>query len=192
MHTQTLKIITQAVLPMKERAMTRAATSILDRIDQMLWDLEHLFQMDREKMAPYPSSMRCTRVQYMAQKAEHEFLGRITKGKKFARSFGEPDICERDEPGIKREVERAKEMAALAFEAYAVKLALKIGPNVVKASALSVGDDLWMSSQLKAFTEDQDFTVWNTKTIVNCSKLGKLFFQFPTRKGKSTFKVFEA
>ena len=76
-------------------------------------------------------------------------------------------------------------MAALAFEAYVVKLALKVGLNVVHASAFSLGDDLWHSSQLKAFTEDQAFTVWNTKTIVNCSKLGKLFFQFPTRKGKS-------
>lgn len=180
----TLEKVTEAILPMKEVAEEQAVKVISGRIEEMLHTLEKDFNWDRRAMSPYPSAMRLGRIEYMNKLSKYTLLSRITSAVGGpCRSFDDPDFCERDNEKIARVLTEARDMAAATFEAYAYKLATKIGTDVVSAVATSE-NDLWLNSTLSVYHEDGAFTVWNTKTIINCSVYGKLFLQWPTRKAK--------
>jgi hypothetical protein len=113
----------------------------------------------------------------------YRFIGTITRSRNTTRTMGEPDFCDSYPQGARAEVNNAAQQAKEAFEAYALKLASKAGA-IVKAEAHSLHNSLWADSDLVTHEADGRVQVWNTKTIVNCSKFGKLFFQFPTRVKK--------
>jgi hypothetical protein len=79
-------------------------------------------------------------------------------------------------------VQEARENAAFQYEAYVAKLNKKIGP--AKSASLT-GNHVWGYSFLTVVTESGETQIWKTQMIVNVSKLGKLFNQFPTRKVKA-------
>ena len=69
--------------------------------------------------------------------------------------------------------------AQAEVDAYIIKLALKIGKAVV---ALTVRGDLWNGSTLNVTCADGEAQTWHTRCILNCSCLGKVFNQWPTRR----------
>jgi hypothetical protein len=82
---------------------------------------------------------------------------------------------------VERFITRAKEDAAAQYDSYVQKLIGKIGE--VTAASLD-GDHVWGFSYLTVTLPNGKKEVWKTQMIVNISKLGKLFNQFPTRKMK--------
>ena len=80
-----------------------------------------------------------------------------------------------------RFIEAAKENAAAQYDAFVAKLNAKIGPVT---SAVLDGNHVWGYSNLTVVTEAGETQVWRTQTIINISKLGKVFNQYPTRRVK--------
>lgn len=81
----------------------------------------------------------------------------------------------------KRYVAMAKQGAEESYDAWIYKLVQKIGKPVVKAD---VSGDPWMGSVIRVETNDGEHQAWKTQQIINTSKLGKQFYQFPTRRMK--------
>jgi hypothetical protein len=76
-------------------------------------------------------------------------------------------------------VEEQAKIADASYEAWIFKLMSKIGKKVVDANMTG---NPWTGSSLSVETEDGENQIWNTQMILNTSKLGKLFNQFPTRR----------
>ena len=76
----------------------------------------------------------------------------------------------------------ARETAAAEYDAFVAKLEAKIGDDV--AAAELAGNHVWNHSTLTITRTDGSVERWRTSMIINVSKLGKLFNQFPTRKAK--------
>lgn len=81
---------------------------------------------------------------------------------------------------IENEVARA----VASYNAWVYKLIGKIG-EVSKAKLRDADADLWGYSHLEVVSVERGPEVWKTQEIVNCSKLGKYFNQWPTRKLKN-------
>lgn len=80
-----------------------------------------------------------------------------------------------------RWVQMAGKGAEDSYDAWTYKLVQKIGKPVVKAD---VNGDPWTGSVIQVETNDGENQAWKTQQIINTSKLGKQFYQFPTRRMK--------
>ena len=81
-------------------------------------------------------------------------------------------------------IKDAKDDASVAFDKYVAKMIKKIG-DVKSAEMTSVYNrNVWGFSVLSVINQDDEVSSWKTQQIVNVSKLGKLFNQWPTRKMK--------
>lgn len=100
-----------------------------------------------------------------------------------ARRFAQLVTGENAEEFKLKEVEDAVYMAEQQFRAYADKLEYKVG--AVTKATLTIVAGVWGESFLYVTTAAGNEEVWKTQTIVNRSKLDKLFYQWPTRKLKS-------
>lgn len=78
-------------------------------------------------------------------------------------------------------VQDARDNAAAQYDAFVAKLNEKIGP-VTRASLQ--GNHVWGYSNLTVVTAAGETQVWRTQQILNVSKLGKVFNQYPTRRVK--------
>lgn len=173
--------VENAVAPLKAEAIARAEVEANKLIERVLADLaEH--GMDRQSAAPFPRSMNCTREQYVRQRGKYQLYRAFTKAadRASSRSPNDPDPCVRDEERVARFIEAAKEDAALQYDAFVAKLVAKVGEC---DSATLAGSHVWGSSVLTV-TKGSTVERWKTQQIVNVSKLGKLFNQWPTRKAR--------
>lgn len=78
-------------------------------------------------------------------------------------------------------VEKVRKQASDNHDAFVAKLTSKIGAPVLSASLF--GDHVWDFSNLTVETAEGR-QIWRTQMIVNCSVLGKLFNQWPSRQVK--------
>lgn len=77
--------------------------------------------------------------------------------------------------------EREARASGDSYDAWVYKLVQKIGKPVTSAD---VAGDPWTGSTISVTTNDGEQQTWRTQMILNTSKLGKVFNQFPTRKMK--------
>lgn len=169
--------IKDAVLPLKQAAEDRARKTIVDLIDKTLTDLL-MAGNDLNVIAPYPRS-GVGRKEYHIRLARRNFIESITKSVKSSRRMDEPHTRLPDTDRIARVVENCIEAATAAYDAYVFKLTGKIG-DVTDANLLTTSG-LWYDSKLAVVLPDGSTQTWSTKCILNCSSLGKVFNQWPTR-----------
>ena len=93
--------------------------------------------------------------------------------------MNDPVPVKMDREEIARFIKNSKEEAAAQYDAFVAKLIRKIG--VVETAELT-GNHVWSYSYLNVTKADGTKESWKTQMIVNVSKLGKLFNQWPTRK----------
>lgn len=77
--------------------------------------------------------------------------------------------------------EKEAKAAGDSYDAWVYKLVQKIGKPVTGAN---VSGDPWSGSTITVTTNDGEQQRWKTQMIINTSKLGKQFNQFPTRRMK--------
>ena len=82
---------------------------------------------------------------------------------------------------ILRFIASYRRAAHAEVDSFVVKLAHKIGKPVTSVKILG---SLWEQSFLTVVTEDGETQKWTTRCILNCSVLGKLFSQWPTRRAR--------
>lgn len=175
--------IEAAVLPLKTDAIERARQEAIARLEHAKATLaEH--GGDINAAAPYPSGMGYSHTHH-AERIKYNFYHSIFKtdpdaGYQSLRP-GSPHLVVYDEKRGERYIQQRMDDAAAQYDAFVVKLVGKIGK--VKAAVLQ-GNHVWGRSTLIVTKPDGEMQAWKTQQIVNYSKLGNPFNQWPTRQLK--------
>lgn len=153
------------------------ARSIVDRVAKEL--AEHGF--DGQAYAPYPDRMPYG-YEHDRAKAKHNLLHSIatadkSKGYQSYGRKGEPYYMVMDNERVEKFVEDAMRQAALQYDAFICKMVGKVGPC---DSAELAGSHVWASSYLTVRKGDKT-EVWHTQQIVNQTKYGSPYLQWPSR-----------
>lgn len=171
-----------AVLPVKADALLDAETRVRAKIQKVLEGLAAA-NWDAEAFAPYPNSMTMGRNGYLAAKNKYSHVRAITKsapGAPAARRMHSPDPRVINAEGIEATVKMNVDAVAVAYDAFVLKLVRKVGEH---SAATLEGNHVWGHSVLTV-TTPAGVERWKTQMIVNVSKLGLLFNQWPSRKVK--------
>lgn len=172
--------IETAVSPLKVEAVARAEKECRAMVQRMTETLEGA-GWDLNVVAPYPNSRTMDRKAYLQAKARRNSFHAITRSIKPTLRPGEPYIVELFPAAVERFVESCKADAAAQYDAFVAKLSRKIGECL---DATLSGNHVWGYSVLTVEKADGSVERWQTQQIVNCSSLGKLFNQWPSRKLK--------
>lgn len=175
-------LIEKAVLPLKTDAVERArqlAVSTVERVKAKL--AEH--GGDINAAAPYPNTRTYGGHRYYAARAEYNLFHSLTQqdpAKGYQKSNG-PTYVIFEPKRVEQFIKQRQQMAADDYDAFVIKLVAKIG-DVVKADL--TGNHVWDHSTLVVTKPDGERQAWKTRQIVNFSKHGKPFNQWPTRRMK--------
>lgn len=178
--------IERAVLPLKKDAIKRAKQEAEAAIQKVRDDLAAAGG-DVNKAAPYPENFgpnalhgyerEAARMRY--QKFHSLVMSDPNHHSTYRRN--EPHFVVLDEDKVTRSIQHRMESAAADYDSFVVKLVKKIG-EAVKAKLH--GNHVWGYSTLIVTKPDGEVQAWKTQQIVNFSKLGKPFNQWPTRRLK--------
>lgn len=170
-----------AVAPLKQDAVNRAEENARSYVARLLTALE-ANGFDLNVTAPRAHG-RMSKGEYQQASAKRSIYQSITStvSTHSPREPKAPTIVKADTVGIEKFVAAAKEDAALQYDSFVAKLVAKVGD--VKSAELT-GNHVWGFSFLRCENADGSVTTWKTQQIVNVSKLGLLFNQWPTRKVK--------
>lgn len=158
---------------------TRArANAVYSRLVACGWDI----------LAAYPlPNANMSRDAYQMANAAHLFARSVTRivAPNKSRRVGEPLIVAACLASLDLVVADERRAADEAFDSYLIKLAGKTGPVASATLNASGGpENVWTYSVLKVTRPDGSTAVYTTQRIINVSKLGKLFYQWPTRLRK--------
>lgn len=176
-----MNLIANAVQPLKKASVDAAIgrtiafhKSIIEKL------IQHGFNIDVAYPRPSHNMSRST---YQAAYDLRCAVESIVDFEKTTYRLDEIRIVKVSADKIIYELEQATLDAEASFDAYVEKLTEKVGSGVIDAHMEYV-KGLWSNSNLTIYKADGIKEVWNTKCIVNRSKLGRFFNQFPTRKLK--------
>lgn len=175
-----MNIVEKAVSHLKEEAVERATKNAVELIDTVLAELEAA-DWDLNVAAPRAKNVY-DRKTYVSMNAKHTLYGSIATYTKTSLSRNEPNIRKQCNESEARFINIVREDAAAQYEAFVAKLTEKVGEV---SSATLEGNHVWGYSFLTVETAEGESQIWKTQMIINVSKLGKLFNQFPTRKVKN-------
>lgn len=173
-----VRIAVEPLLSQAEEAAEHYANKVIKNVMDDLaangWDVE--------KCAPWPSSVgiKLGDPEYNTLKSKHTVYRALTQAVNPSYIPGAPDIVKADPERQRLFIEEARRNAAHQYESFICKLEDKIGSH---SAAVLDGSHIWGYSILTV-TTPQGIQRWKTQTIINVSKLGKLFNQYPTRKVK--------
>lgn len=169
-----------AVAPLKADALARAEQEALAMVARVLAALEAA-EMDVNKAFPRGRACYDGRNEYLLKNAKHNVACSMTKPGEVSYKLNAPHTRVRSAEAEAKFVANAKADAALQYDAFVAKLVAKVGEV---ASAELAGNHVWGHSVLTVAKADGSVEKWKTQQIVNVSKLGLLFNQWPTRKVK--------
>lgn len=182
MNTLELNPIRLAVEPLRQIAMDSAEAAARKQIARVYAELEAC-GWDAEQYAPYPDSRKIhDRSKWKQAEAKYQFVRSLTDSTGSARRHNDPEIRTSSAERAENHVELCRKAAAHSYDAYVAKLIFKIG--ACESATLQNNCGVWFDSTLTVSKADGSTERWNTKMILNCSVLGLLFNQFPTRKLK--------
>lgn len=173
-----VRIAVEPLLSQAEEAAEQYANKIIKNVMDDLssngWDVE--------KCAPWPSSVgvKFGDADYQRMKSKHTFYHSLTRAVNPSYIPGAPDIVEADPERQSLFIKEARRDAAFQYESFICKLEDKVGGH---SAAVLDGSHVWGYSILTV-TTPEGIERWKTQTIINMSKLGKLFNQYPSRKVK--------
>lgn len=174
-------VIVAAIYPAKAEAMDRAEKWARERMDNALAEIAAA-GWDLNVCAPRPRSTIVSRLKYHTDMSKHVFYSRITKATWCSKSQSAPDIREKSQALEARYINACREATAEQYDAFVWKMLGKIGDAT---EAKLEGNHVWGYSFLTVFKPDNSLQVWKTQQILNVSKLGTLFNQWPSRKIKA-------
>lgn len=135
---------------------------------------------DLNAAAPYPYREHGYKAD--AAKLKHNNYSRLTtsdpaKGYQSRRMNNDPHFVIMDDASVERFVEQAERAAAMYYDAFICKMVAKVG---VCDGATCEGNHVWSHSILTV-TKGETVERWKTQQIINVSKLGLHFPQWPSR-----------
>lgn len=170
-----------AVEPLRSAAMDRAEQFAADMVERMRVELDAA-GWDAEKVAPYPKSWGMSREAYNAASRRYAFVSMITRSTgDGCRRTNDPRPVRMDAERVSKFLADTREQASFQYDAFICKMIGKIGACM---SATLSGSHVWGYSFLTVQHKGQEPETWKTQQIVNVSKLGLPFNQWPSRKVK--------
>lgn len=172
--------VAKAVEPLRAEAVKRAT----DYAAEMVTELKNQLLAvgwDADQYAPYPKAWGMSTFNYNEALRKYQFVSRLTEttlGR--CRRSGDPNPVRLNTKAIIRFYEETAENASWQYDAFIMKMIEKIGEC---ESAELRGTHVWGYSYLTV-TKATGQEVWKTQQIVNVSKLGLPFNQWPSRKMK--------
>lgn len=170
-------LIAAAVAPLKVGAQDHAEKLAAQVYAAMLKAL-HASQYNLEVVAPYPKATM-GKAAYRAALARRSAFQRLFVTDAARRFDDRTTFLTVDVRKLAQYLKDEREAAGVSFDAYVAKLEGKVGQGVTAASI--EGRQLWQGSTLIVAKGDT-IERWHTQQIINCSVLGTLFNQWPTRK----------
>ena len=182
------ELIETQVKPLKDDAIEKAVEYAKETIDRVKQDLAK-FDNDINVAAPYPSGSGQSRSEYAQMVGRYKLFVSLTK------TDDDREQCPRHNtpryvkicPTLrKRFIEHAKRDAAAQYDAFVAKLSGKAedASDAEIMEAGLIGNHVWGHSHLVVKYSDGEELIWRTQMIMNVSKLGKVFNQWPSRKVK--------
>lgn len=165
-----------AVEALRDKALDRAEEWAKNVVDGVCKELAAAGN-DRSKCAAYPTDVHGYACILAVEK--YELYRTLTRSRTGTHRPGEPDLADVDSALVAKFVRHSMEAAAVQYDAFVVKLCTKIGDC---SSATLEGDHVWGHSFLHVAKKDGATETWKTKQIVNTSKFGNMFNQWPSRK----------
>lgn len=186
MGINTMGIISAAVSHLKEPSMERAeeaARSLAERymigLEAAGWDVNVAYPMPKSTMS---------RLDYQPLMARHNLAKRLTtydnERNGGCRNPRAPHYRTWSPEAVERLAAEAREQAAHQYDAFVAKLVGKVEADGPVVEAILTGEHVWGHSILTVCHADGTTHQWRTEMIINVSKLGTLFNQWPTRKLK--------
>jgi hypothetical protein len=181
-NTTVMSPVAVAVEPLRAQAVNRAGIEAQAYADRML-----AMYAENPSIANYPTRVGKSEAEREIAYMRYQVIHRITIGVKVdaaeAYRLGRerieaPRVA--DPARIESFVAQAKKDAEAAYTAFIYKLEEKIGAH---ESASLTGDHVWGYSLLTV-TKGATVETWKTQQIINVSKKGKVFNQWPTRTVK--------
>ena len=173
-------LIEEALKPMKVEAMRNAeveARRTIARVHGLLeescWNLD--------VVAPFPKSTM-DKASYRKALAKRSLFKSLTVAAQTSRSMTDPDFRKPSQELQHRFIVEAEQATAAEFDSFVTKLTAKIGECT---SCQHSAGATWSFSILTITKPNGKVERWQTQQIINVSKLGKLFNQWPTRKLKA-------
>lgn len=157
-----MNLIEAAVAPLKKDAIEAAEKFAEKVVREVNQDID-AHDCVISNAAPLKRAWTCSTKEYRAAQRKHAMYIKIR--------FHEADF-----------IREAKENAAEQYDAFVAKMTEKIGDGVVEA--ILSGNHVWSYSILHISKANGEIERWKTQSILNVSKLGKVFNQFPSRKTK--------
>jgi DNA modification methylase len=169
------EILEKVLDPYLKELEDKFAQATKNRIDHWSAKLKES-DMDLDKCCPRPNG-GMDKITYRMMLETHNFVASFTNSTVVSRRRSEPNTREISQPSILNLIKISKDEAKADFLAYISKLTGKI-QTTIKSAELK--GNLWQGSMLYLDTEDGE-QKWKTQMIINTSKYGKPFNQFPTR-----------
>lgn len=173
-------LIAAAVFPQKDEAVSRVVGQFSVMVDKAL---ARLADAGNDLNVLYPMPKSVWDASYKETKAKRGFIESITTfdPNRPTRRLSDPNIRLADADRVARFLDGIRKAAEVDFDQYVAKLSKKVGDDVADAKIVGY---VWNHSILTITKADGSTENWHTQQIVNVSKLGKLFNQWPTRKMK--------
>lgn len=172
--------IAVAVEPLRTQAMDAAEMFARQYAAGLLAELEAA-GWDAKKVAPYPKNT-LSRPAYIQAQNKYRMVRKLTRWVNHSEASipSNPEIVAPHAPALEEFAQEAREDASAQYSAFIAKLEAKVGAHT---SATLQGNHVWSHSILTVETPQGQQT-WKTQQIINVSKLGKVFNQWPTRQVK--------
>lgn len=169
--------IAKAVEPLKAEAMDRAETFAHETIKKVEEILQNS-NFDLRIAAPYPKTFTNERTQAISK---YNLFHTLCKSREGSHMIDSPVYADINPEAVEKYIKNVREDAAIQYDEFIAKLVEKIG-DVTEANL--TGNHVWGHSILTVKMPDGFTEKWKTQMIINVSKLGKVFNQWPTRKIK--------
>jgi hypothetical protein len=192
-NIKNIEVITEAIRPIRDLIRDAAIKSLtykLDVVSKKITEADFNLQV----VAPYPHSTRIGAHAFEQARGDYHYAISITT-KDEERCIGHWGMNApryaflKDRATLEASIfANASKHADDALVSYAYKLAAKIVEKIGDKHATSCkyfgSTNPWVASQIVFTFDDATSATFTTSMILNCSCLGKLFNQFPTRLKK--------
>lgn len=135
---------------------------------------------DLKVVAPRPSRKLMATEEYEQMTAKRVLFASLTD--RASSSDADSEVCVQSDSAEARFIEQAKASASFEFDKYVIKMVEKVGDVTSAELDSRFSNNLWSYSILNVVTVGGEQQQWKTQQIVNVSKLGKMFNQWPTRQ----------
>jgi hypothetical protein len=167
--------IAEAVEPLRASAIQHAAEYARTFVDRVLANLES-HKWDLNSAYPQPN-ISMGAIRYAFANMQRATASKLVTWRSSSIRHGQPCFVDPCQKGCEKFIQDARENADATYTLFIEKLESKVGEHV---RATLEGNHVWGHSVLTVLTPDGE-QKWKTQQIINVSKLGKVFNQWPTR-----------